>query len=77
MPKFPTISGKEFIKFLEKLGFIDIRVRGSHHRLSQTDGRKTTIPVHSNQDLPIGLIKKILNEDIQIKDEIFINYFHK
>ncbi|MFY7998365.1 MAG: type II toxin-antitoxin system HicA family toxin [Candidatus Kapaibacteriota bacterium] len=38
MPKFPVLSGKEMLKFLEFLGFIVVRVRGSHHRLRHSDG---------------------------------------
>jgi len=37
------ISGKEFIKFLQTLGFIVVRVNGSHHRIMHPDGRVTTL----------------------------------
>ena len=47
--KLPVISGKDFIKILEKAGFIVIRINGSHHRMKHPDGRITTIPVHKNQ----------------------------
>lgn len=42
----PAISGKDFIKLLEKLGFTVIRINGSHHRMKHPDGRITTIPLH-------------------------------
>lgn len=41
--KLPVISGKHFIKLLEKLGFIVVRINGSHHRMKHSDGRITTI----------------------------------
>ncbi len=44
--KLPVISGKDFIKLLESIGFITIRINGSHHRLKHSDGRITTVPVH-------------------------------
>ncbi|MGQ0739443.1 MAG: type II toxin-antitoxin system HicA family toxin [Bacteroidota bacterium] len=62
----PVISGKDFIKVLEKLGFILVRVNGSHHRLKHPDGRITTIPVHKNDPLPKGLLRKIIREDLKM-----------
>lgn len=64
--KLPVISGKEFIKLLEKLGFIVIRINGSHHRMKHADGRITTVPVHKNDPIPKGLLRKILRENIKI-----------
>jgi len=65
----PVISGKDFIKVLEKLGFTVIRVNGSHHRMKHADGRITTIPVHKNDPLPKGLLRKIIREDLQMEVE--------
>jgi predicted RNA binding protein YcfA (HicA-like mRNA interferase family) len=48
MLKFPAIKGKDFIKFLESIGFRITRTKGSHVRLRSEDGRATTIPVHRN-----------------------------
>ena len=67
--KLPVISGKELIRLLEKLGFVVIRINGSHHRMKHPDGRITTIPVHKNEPLPKGLLRKILREDIKITPE--------
>lgn len=67
--KLPVISGKDFIKLLESIGFIVIRINGSHHRLKHADGRITTVPVHKNDSLPKGLLRKILREDIEITVE--------
>lgn len=35
------------------------------------DGRVTTIPVHSNEDLPKGLLRKIIGEDLGMEVEAF------
>jgi len=51
MPNYPAISGKNFIKILESLGFEQVRINGSHHRLKHPDCR-VTVPVHQNIDLP-------------------------
>jgi predicted RNA binding protein YcfA (HicA-like mRNA interferase family) len=66
MGKLLTISGKDFIRFLESIGFEIIRIKGSHYRLKHTDGRLTTIPVHGNDDLPKGLLRKIIREDLEL-----------
>jgi predicted RNA binding protein YcfA (HicA-like mRNA interferase family) len=75
MPQLPVISGKDFIKFLQTLGFIVVRVNGSHHRLKNTDGRVTTVPVHKNEDLPKGLMRKIIREDLDLELDEFLNLY--
>ena len=72
--KLPVITGKEFIKLLEKLGFSVIRINGSQHRMKHADGRITTIPVHKNDPIPKGLLRKILLEDIQLTVEELKKY---
>lgn len=71
MGKLPTVSGKDFIRFLESLGFVVTRINGSHHRLKHPDGRVTTIPVHKNDDLPKGLLRKIIREDLELEMDEF------
>ncbi len=71
MPQLPVISGKDFIKFLQMLGFVVVRVNGSHHRLKHSDGRVTTVPVHKNEDLPKGLMRKIIREDLDLELDDF------
>ena len=72
MVKLPVISGKELLKLLEKLGFVIVRVNGSHHRLRHADGRVTTVPVHGNADLPKGLLRKIIREDLKMELDEFV-----
>jgi predicted RNA binding protein YcfA (HicA-like mRNA interferase family) len=69
--KLPVISGKELVALLEKIGFVVIRIKGSHHRMKHTDGRVTTIPVHKNEPMSKGLLRKIIREDISISLEDF------
>ena len=75
--KIPVLSGKELIKFLESLGFTVVRVNGSHHRLRHHDGRVTTVPVHWNQEIPKGLMRKIIREDLDLELEQFILLYSK
>lgn len=73
--RLPVISGKDFIKFLEKTGFILVRINGSHHRMKHPDGRVTTVPVHRNDDLPKGLLRKIIREDLKLEQDDFHNLY--
>ncbi len=75
--RLPVISGKEFIRFLEKIGFVQVRVNGSHHRMKHSDGRVTTVPVHRNDDLPKGLLRKIIREDLKFEQDDFNKTFAK
>jgi len=72
MSKLPVIKGREHVKFLESLGFTVTRTKGSHVRLRSEDGRVTTVPVHGNKDIPKGLLRKIIREDLEISFEEFL-----
>lgn len=56
------ITGKDLLKILEKEGFKVIRVRGSHHFLRHSDGRRTVVPVHAGETLGPGLVARILRD---------------
>jgi predicted RNA binding protein YcfA (HicA-like mRNA interferase family) len=62
MTRLPRLKGKELIRILEKLGFEVVRSRGSHFLLRHSDGRVTTVPVHSGETLGPGLLKSILRD---------------
>ena len=62
----PVIKGKELIAFLKTLGFSVIRQRGSHVRMKSGDGRYTTVPLHSSDNIPKGLLRKIIREDLEM-----------
>lgn len=52
------MNGKQVIKILKDNGWTIVRIRGSHHMMS--NGIKSCpVPVHAGKDLGIGLIKKI------------------
>lgn len=59
------------------MGFAVIRINGSHHRLKHPDGRITTIPVHKNIDLPKGLLRTIIKEDLELDIEDFLKILNK
>jgi predicted RNA binding protein YcfA (HicA-like mRNA interferase family) len=71
-PKQLVISGKSLIKILERIGFTVVRINGSHYRMKHPDGRVTTVPVHKNDDLPKGLLRKIVGEDLKMDMDDFV-----
>jgi predicted RNA binding protein YcfA (HicA-like mRNA interferase family) len=71
MTKLKPLPAKKVIKALEKIGFKQIRQKGSHLFLEHPDGRTTIIPIHSSKDIKINLIEKIL-KDIEISRDEWI-----
>jgi predicted RNA binding protein YcfA (HicA-like mRNA interferase family) len=68
-PKLPALSGKELVKFLERIGYAVIRQKGSHIRLRKdlkTGQHNITIPMHKE------IAKGTLN-DILIKVSLWNN----
>ena len=70
MSKLPLLKAREVIKILRKLGFTQIRQRGSHAFFSHPDGRTTVVPIHQGKQIGKGLISSILH-DITISPEEF------
>ena len=66
------VSPREIIRALTSLGFTETRITGSHHRIAHPDGRKTSVPIHGNEPIGIGLLTKIIRKDIKMdKKEFF------
>jgi predicted RNA binding protein YcfA (HicA-like mRNA interferase family) len=55
------MTGKKLIKLLINKGWRLDRISGSHHILIKDD-KTISIPVHGNNDLPIGLLSKLLKQ---------------
>ena len=72
MSNLPRVDGKRLIKALQKAGFVEVRVRGSHHFMRHLDGRATVIPVHAKEIIGMGLFQKIL-KDCELTVAEFIN----
>lgn len=63
-------SVKAVCKALEALGFEFVRQKGSHLRFAHPDGRKTTVPSHSGEDIGPKLLNKIA-KDIEMDKKEF------
>jgi predicted RNA binding protein YcfA (HicA-like mRNA interferase family) len=57
-----TLTGKEFIKLLEKKGWNLKRINGSHYIFTHPSKiERISVPVHKNEDLKRGLQKKLMS----------------
>ena len=72
MTAVPSIPARTLVQALRALGFEEVRIRGSHHRFAHRDGRKTTVPIHSGRDIPRGLLRKIVVQDLEMTMEDFL-----
>ena len=59
MPKLPRISGRECVRALEKLGFVQVRQRGSHVVMRSGD-RGCSVPMH--RELKTGTLRGVLKQ---------------
>jgi predicted RNA binding protein YcfA (HicA-like mRNA interferase family) len=62
MSKLPRVTGKQLIATLGRVGFSEVRTKGSHHFLRHPDGRTTVVPVHAGETIGPGLLTKILRD---------------
>ncbi len=69
MPKLSPINATRLIKILSRQGFVKTRQSGSHVRLEHPDGRKTSVPIHSGENVGVGLLRKILRDVNISRDE--------
>lgn len=57
-----SISGKDFLKVLQRKGWVLKRINGSHHIFSKPGQTEIiSVPVHNNEQLKIGLLKKLMS----------------
>ncbi len=71
MGSIPVLKPREVVALLERLGFAEVRQRGSHRQFRHPDGRGTTVPFHSGRDISPTLLRKIAR-DIEVTiEELF------
>ena len=59
MGDVPVLKPREVVTILQRLGFTEVRQRGSHRQYRHPDGRGTTVPFHSTRDISPTLLRKI------------------
>jgi len=71
MSSLPVLKPREVVARLERLGFVEVRQRGSHKQLRHPDGRATTVPVHAGRDISPILLRQICR-DIGVSTDDFL-----
>ena len=71
MPHLPTISGDQFVKAVNKIGYTWDHTEGSHMILLHPSGRRISVPRHS--ELGRGLLRAVIRE-VDLRREEFINF---
>jgi len=66
----PVLKPREVVALLERLGFIEVRQRGSHKQFRHADGRSTTVPFHAARDISPTLLRKIARDISLTVDEL-------
>ena len=62
MGSTPVLKPAEVCRLLERLGFAQVRQRGSHVQYRHADGRGTTVPVHKGRDIAPPLLRQIARD---------------
>ena len=71
MSNLPVLRPREVVAILERLGFVEVRQRGSHKQFRHEDGRVTTVPFHAGRDVAPALLRQIAR-DIGMSVEEFV-----
>jgi predicted RNA binding protein YcfA (HicA-like mRNA interferase family) len=73
MGSLPVLKPSEVCRILERLGFANVRQRGSHVQYRHADGRGTTVPMHKGRDIAPPLLRQIAR-DTGMTAEEFVSH---
>jgi predicted RNA binding protein YcfA (HicA-like mRNA interferase family) len=73
MARLPVLRPREVAAVLTKLGFAEVRQRGSHRQYRHPDGRGTTVPFHGSRDISPFLLRQII-KDIRLTPDEFLRH---
>jgi predicted RNA binding protein YcfA (HicA-like mRNA interferase family) len=73
MPRVPVLKPNEVIGILRRLGFSEVRQRGSHKQFRHPDGRCTTVPCHRGREVSPILLRQVAR-DVHVTVEELLRY---
>jgi predicted RNA binding protein YcfA (HicA-like mRNA interferase family) len=73
MGDVPVLKPREVAGILERLGFLEVRQRGSHRQYRHADGRATTVPFHPGRDISPTLLR-VIARDIGMDVRDFVGH---
>lgn len=62
MGNIPVLKPAEVVAILIKLGFVEVRQRGSHKQFRNDAGKSTTVPFHQGRDIAPALLRQIAKD---------------
>lgn len=68
-----VLKPAEVVNILERLGFSEIRQKGSHKQFRHPDGQGTTVPFHPGRDISPILLRQIAKDIGLTIDEFLKN----
>jgi len=75
MGNIPILNPRKVSSILIKLGFKEIRQKGSHKQYRHPDGRGTTVPFHKGRDISPALLRhRQITKDIDLTIDEFFQY---
>ncbi len=70
MSKLPVVSAHDVIRVLEKIGYRQVRQRGSHIRLrDETNANHLPLTVPNHKTIKPGLLRKLIRDSGLSVDE--------
>ena len=73
MGSLPVLKPFEVVAILTRMGFSEVRQRGSHKQFRNAAGRVTTVPFHQGRDISPILLRQICR-DIGVAVDDFLSY---
>jgi len=73
MGTIPVLKPREVAAILLKMGFVEVRQRGSHKQFRHPDGRFTIVPFHPGRDIAPALLRQIA-KDIGMTADDFVQH---
>ena len=65
--KLPLLSGKQVVRALERLEFVEVARKGSHVKMKHADGRVIVFPFHDELDR-FTLKGALRDADVEVED---------
>ena len=73
MGSIPVLNPRQVTAIIERLGFTEVRQKGSHKQYRHPDGRSTTVPFYTGRDISPILLRKIAKDIGITMDELLEN----
>jgi predicted RNA binding protein YcfA (HicA-like mRNA interferase family) len=69
----PVLKPAEVVAILLRLGFVEVRQRGSHKQFRNDAGTNTTVPFHQGRDIAPALLRQIA-KDVGLTIDEFLSH---